>query len=69
MSRSLSCLRRGLLGIAFAGSLGFGVKQAFATPPAATSYYYCTPESCDVGCFEYNGTRGWCDGWNCWCGF
>jgi hypothetical protein len=30
MSRSLSRLRRGLLGIAFAGSMGLGVTQAFA---------------------------------------
>lgn len=32
MSRSLSHLRRGFLGIAFAGSLGFGATQVFAGP-------------------------------------
>lgn len=35
MSRSLSYLRRGLLGIAFVGSLGFGATQAFASPEQA----------------------------------
>ncbi len=32
MSRSLSYLRRGLLGIAVAGSLGFGATAAVAKP-------------------------------------
>ena len=32
MSRSLSYLRRGLPGIAFVGSLGFGTTQALAAP-------------------------------------
>ncbi len=32
MSRSLSYLRRGLLGIAFVGSMGFGVTQAWGSP-------------------------------------
>lgn len=35
MSRSLSYLRRGFLGIAFAGAMGFGVTQAFASTDQA----------------------------------
>ena len=55
MSRSLSYLRRGLLGIALAGSLGFGATQAFAEPKAGPAtgmrscpvgYYMC---SCPSG--------------------
>lgn len=32
MSRSLSHLRRGLLGVAFTGGLAFGAVEAFAEP-------------------------------------
>ncbi len=44
MSRSLSYLRRGLLGIAFVGSLGFGASQAFADSKAgpATAMLSCS---------------------------
>ncbi len=42
MSRSLSYLRRGLLGIAFVGSMGFGVKQALAE-----DVWQGTGETCD----------------------
>ena len=51
MSRSLSYLRRGLLGIALVGSLGFGATTAFAALDTTTrkpdwcadgtSYCYC----------------------------
>lgn len=72
MSRSLSYLRRGLLSIAFVGSLGFGVTQAFATPDygrrifcpmAAGPYPYV---QCQLGCPD---GKGYCaeDG-NCICG-
>lgn len=51
MSRSLSYLRRGLLGIAFVGSLGFGVAQAFAGPATApSSRLHCTPMECYAQC-------------------
>jgi hypothetical protein len=36
MSRSLHYLSRGLLGIAFVGSLGFGARQALAYPQLDT---------------------------------
>ncbi|MBV9772602.1 MAG: hypothetical protein JO040_01545, partial [Gemmatimonadetes bacterium] len=65
MSRSLSNLRRGLLGIAFAGAMGFGVTQAFATStriasPAvcqATGYNYVPSTGCP-GCLF----GGYCNG-------
>jgi len=41
MSRSLSRLRRGLLGIAFVGSLGFGASQALAASTPTTHPYAC----------------------------
>ncbi len=73
MSRSLSYLRRGLLGIAFVGSLGFGATQAFGSPNRTqgvtcdvTGYdypsYYCQfAMRCDYG--------GWCSSYgSCNCG-
>jgi hypothetical protein len=68
MSRSLSFPRRGLLGIAFVCSLGFGATQAFAGPEqsrqtcTATGYDYATPE-CGAGCYRnigYCDYRGYC---------
>lgn len=53
MSRSRSYLRRGFLGIAFVGLLGFGASQALATPAQAALRNYCTEEweaYCDVEC-------------------
>lgn len=70
MSRSLTYLRRGLLGLAVTGSLGFGATQAFARPDQAMGncpnegydYYY---EPCKSGCPRpwlgaYCSTGGWC---------
>jgi hypothetical protein len=51
MSRSFTRLRRGLLGIAFVGSVGFGATTAFAeTGTTERAPTFCMPES------------GWC-----WC--
>ncbi len=73
MSRLLSYLRRGLLGIAFVGSLGFGATQAFASPEVART------ESCELSGSPYIPTHncdqscpwigGYCDGrsWECTC--
>jgi len=44
MSRSLSYLRRGLLGIFFVGSMGFGVKEVFAK-----ELWVGISEGCEVG--------------------
>ncbi len=74
MSRSLSYLRRGLLGIAFVGSLGFGATQAFGSPnrePAvyceATGYDYPSAYCQSMlGC-QWGG--GYCTFWGiCECG-
>ena len=69
MRLSLFHLRRGLLGLAFVGSLGFGVTQAFATPDLArsgscepTGYKYI-PDDCP----ECGGEFGYCDGINEYC--
>jgi hypothetical protein len=58
MSRSLSYLRWGLLGIAVVASLGFGATQAFATPDHGRQGF-CpmvgepTPfPECEAGCPE-----------------
>jgi hypothetical protein len=72
MSRSLYYLRRGLFGIAFVGSLGFGATQAFGSPNQAR-VGYCTPmgydyhtPACGSGC--YRGI-GYCsEGGICRCG-
>ncbi|HEY0017375.1 MAG TPA: hypothetical protein VGC13_13780 [Longimicrobium sp.] len=63
MHGSTTYLRRGLLGLVFAGSLGFGATQALATPgqPAAAmaacpdmgyDYYYA---SCANACPRRQG--------------
>lgn len=57
MSRSLSYLRRGLLGIACVASLGFGATQAFASPGPATlraenTCWYCECDSSSCICIE-----------------
>jgi hypothetical protein len=44
MSRSVSYLCRGLLGIACAGALGFGTTQAFATPAETSISNACKPD-------------------------
>jgi len=70
MSRSLSYLRRGLLGIAFMGSLGFGVTQAFANPVEARfgscriGMIYEPPSG---GCPECPSGDGFCNGWSTEC--
>lgn len=74
MSRSLLYLRRGLLGIAFVGSLGFGATQAVATPSRAESGSCLTIPIeevyavCGLGCPQ---NRGYCDWLNdtCRCGY
>ena len=63
MSRSLSFLRRGLLGITVAGALGFGATQALASPQSRgpDGPHYCPiddingpyySEYCGQGCAE-----------------
>lgn len=71
MNGSITYLRRGLLALAFAGSLGFGATQALAVPeqpaqargncPAEGYDYYYYP--CAVGC----GPRGGYCSWQGWC--
>ena len=72
MSRSLTYLFRGVLGIAVAGSLGFGTTQAFGSTDGARVKYcpdrgadYAYP-SCGYGC---PNNRGYCgEGGICRCG-
>lgn len=64
MSRSLSNLRYGLLGIAFVGSLGFGTSQVFATPPGAETARACSPYQdavCRDRCRSQGADSGECD--------
>ncbi|HEX2205903.1 MAG TPA: hypothetical protein VHG91_21490 [Longimicrobium sp.] len=73
MTRSLTYLRRGLLGLGVAASLGFGAAQALATPQdeargrtcPARGYDYAYA-SCRFGC----DVGGYCrsDG-TCQCGY
>jgi hypothetical protein len=71
MSRSPKLLRRGILGIAFAGILGFGATQALATPTQArsgTCLYAPFPYDPPGGCWECEW-GGYCSGGdtNCTC--
>lgn len=68
MSLSLFYLRRGLLGIAVAGSLGFGASHAFAVPMSSGSSQgcpYCTTYCQDRG-YEAGVCRSGYPG-NCFC--
>lgn len=70
MIRSLCYLRRGLLGIAFAGSLGFGATQAFASPEQAEragSCYRSGYAYLPFECPECPSGSGYCDGYNTEC--
>lgn len=57
MSRSLSYLRRGLLGIAFVGSLGFGATQVLASSPVSRHSDSCTIDEAR-DCREFCSRRG-----------
>jgi len=57
MSRSPSTLRRGLLGLAFLGTMGFGVTQALASPRSTTAARLCSPEN-EAYCMDYCWKRG-----------
>lgn len=70
MSRSLSTLRRALLGIAFVGSLGFGATQAVASPEPVARFGSCYPSGYAYlprECPECPSGSGWCDGYNTEC--
>jgi len=72
MGRSLSYLRRVLLGATVVGSLGFGATQAFARNGTETPWYKTCPATgdpypdtrCAYGCWEsgfgYCDARGYC---------
>ena len=70
MSRSLPHLRRALLGIAVAGSLGFGATQAFAGPAGALAMRlpWCDPTDtsgyydgvCTRACQRQGYAYGYC---------
>jgi hypothetical protein len=66
MSRSLSYLRRGLLGIAVVGSLGFGATQAWGSPSVFSNDGTCPYDSMGPykyrPCNEYCGGSAYCDG-------
>ncbi|HEV3049286.1 MAG TPA: hypothetical protein VGX50_03215 [Longimicrobium sp.] len=63
-------LRRGLLGLAFLGSMGFGVTQAFGSPEQAVRAQACPAKAydypyaaCRTGCPAgggYCATNGYC---------
>ncbi len=72
MIRSLSFVRRGLLGIAVAGTLAFGTTQALASPQAGSAPPACPidPEGpyysgpCGQGCPDgigYCTMKGYCE--------
>ena len=70
MSRSLSYLRRGLLGIAFVGSLGFGATQALASPEQSARSGSCERTGfayLPYGCPECPSGYGYCDGYGTDC--
>lgn len=67
MSRSFSYLRRGLLGVAVVGSLGFGASQALAAPPQASHQRVCYEAYCDDYCWRNWFATGQCSGQACYC--
>lgn len=67
MSRSRSYLRRGLLGIVFVGSLGFGATQALAKPQVEAGPKYCFPGPCNRSCVNSGFASGACADGVCTC--
>ena len=73
MSRSLSSLRAGLLGLAFVGAMGFGVTQAFAGPAAPATRFACSQigtyfdNTCDASCISRGYDFGFCSNGVCTC--
>ena len=67
MMRSIRTARRGVLGLAFAGALGFGASQALATPAAAMAAPSCDT-LCNRVCQAAGFIGGFCgDGVSCSC--
>ena len=72
MSDTLRQLKRGLLGMAVVGSLGYGAVEAFASPADSLR---ARSRSCEVtgqayipmDCPECGGSGGYCDGYNTEC--
>lgn len=69
MNRSIKMLQQGAMGIAFAGALGFGATQAFATARLAPPEYICQPNDpsgsyvrCNNSCISRGFTGGQCNG-------
>ena len=67
MMRSIRTVRRGVLGLALAGALGFGASQALASPAAAPAAPSCDT-LCNRVCQAAGFIGGFCgDGVSCSC--
>ena len=63
MFRTNLKLVRGIFGALVVGSLGFGARQAFASPTVAAATERCTMldrQSCNDGCFFAGWSGGRC---------
>jgi hypothetical protein len=74
MDGSFTMVRRALLGLACAASLGFGTAQAFAEPGMAARAPLCTPSDpagsdtrCNRDCRSRGYAGGLCDDSYTWC--
>lgn len=59
--RSIRTVRRGVLGLAFAGALGFGASQALASPAPAAAEQSCDTV-CNRACRAAGFIGGFCGG-------
>jgi hypothetical protein len=67
MMRSIRTMRRGVLGLAFTGALGFGASQALASPAAPAAAQSCDTV-CNRVCRAAGFIGGFCgDGVSCSC--
>lgn len=67
MMRSMRTVRRGVLGLAFAGAMGFGASQALASPAPRAAEQSCDT-LCNRVCRAAGFIGGFCgDGVSCSC--
>lgn len=67
MTRTIQRVRNALFGLAIAGSLGFGAREALATPQEPPQVPRCDSATCDRLCKLLLADSGFCSRGSCFC--
>ncbi|HEX2204978.1 MAG TPA: hypothetical protein VHG91_16835 [Longimicrobium sp.] len=67
MRRSIQRVRGALFGLAVAGALGFGAREALATPQPPPQGPLCNSAQCDQICRLIGANGGFCSRGGCFC--